>query len=785
MIVGYLVRWGRWLFPVLGSIGLLLFVHTLQKFGGFVLPGWGTAVLSVLVGITWLGYVLQLNLLNRIGGWTVVWMGIVILIGTLLSKETVIAYPEQASQAVTRSFDMAWKSIYGADIFKEYSLHQQLMQYAESLSKFDTHRAGQIALFAIFGVVLANCFLFPIDPARRWHYGRRVLLLLIVGLFWSLQVELLQVFSPSRMVAIVDFIESLIGSSIGIVVFALFNILYVTRKKASSNRRFNVLGVGIDAVNMQDCLELFEEIIQGMPSAEQGVANDEGGEVSITTLSSGLRTRLPAMTTAMGVAGIVESRRRQKLQRILNESVLNTPDGMPLVWLGKLFGLRRIERVYGPDLLRDACAYGEEKGWRHYFWGAAPGIVEKLKEVLEQKHPQIQISGICCPPFRPLTQEEEDALVEEVNASDTDIFWIGISTPKQLYFMDHIRDRLRCKIICPVGYAFDVNAGVEKDAPDWIKYSGLQWLHRGIKQPRLWKRYLPDNPVFIIKVFGQIFHLKRFPMFKHERPIRPYTDAEGYPRFPAGCVSLSAMTMESARDRVANWVETGQKHYVNICTADTVVQCYDRPDMAEIVMDAGMATTDGMPLVWLARHFGFEHATRVYGPDLMLELCRLSEEKGYSHYFYGATDEVLAELKTNLMSMFPSLKIAGMYSPPFRPLDESEKEEVAERINEAKPDIVWCGLGTPKQDYWVAEFRPRLNCAAILAVGAAFNFHAGHVRQAPRWMMKSGLEWLFRLGVEPKRLWRRYIIGNPRFIFQTFKQWIRAKHILKRLNRTQ
>ncbi|MDF7799790.1 WecB/TagA/CpsF family glycosyltransferase [Pontiellaceae bacterium B1224] len=595
------------------------------------------------------------------------------------------------------------------------------------------------------------------------------------------------------------------------------NLLYVIRKKSLADRRFNILGVGIDAVNMDDCLELFREIIEHEAgSMEPGASSNsklqtansaymypsqdetgslEMGDVSQTLksdighwtseifkLSSGLWTKLPAMTTAMGVAGIVESRRKQKLQRILNESVLNTPDGMPLVWLGRLFGQRQIERVYGPDLLRDACAYGEDKGWRHYFWGAAPGIVEKLKEVLEVKHPKIQISGICCPPFRPLTAEEEDALVEEVNASNTDVFWIGISTPKQLYFMDHIRDRLKCKIICPVGYAFDVNAGVEKDAPDWIKYAGLQWLHRGIKQPRLWKRYIPDNPMFVLKVFAQILHLKKFPMFRHERSIEPYKDEEGYDRFPAGCVSLSAMTMESARDRVANWVDTGQKHYVNICTADTVVQCYDRPDMARIVMDAGMATTDGMPLVWLAKHFGFQGATRVYGPDLMLNLCALSEVTGYSHYFYGATDEVLAELKNNLLVKFPKLKIAGMYSPPFRALEDAEKDEVAERINEAEPDVVWCGLGTPKQDYWVSEFRPKLNCAAILAVGAAFNFHAGHVRQAPRWMMKSGLEWLFRLCTEPKRLWRRYLIGNPRFVFQTLKQWIRAKHILKRMN---
>ncbi|MDZ8117336.1 WecB/TagA/CpsF family glycosyltransferase [Pontiella agarivorans] len=822
-MINFLVKWAKWFVPILGSILLFGFVHVFQQVGGFIFPGWSMAVFGLFFGVTLLGYLLQLNVLNRIGGIAVVFLAVVIVAGTLLPKQTIQSYPERTSQKVSEDFDAAWKAIYGKNLFEEFSLHNNLMAYLDSLADFDVHRAGQIGLFFLFGIALGICFLFPVDPIHRPEFLGRILLLLLCGFLWALQTELLQSLSPTRDVTFIGFLESLIGVSGGVVLFALFDVAYVSRKKALEDRRFNILGVGIDAVNMQDCLELFEEIIGKdinlecgsliplsdtaessflYPSQEETgtlelpdgqqfeVGSQESGAKTSNPkpqtpnylkLSSGLQTKLPAMTTAMGVAGIVESRRRQKLQRILNESVLNTPDGMPLVWLGKLYGQRRIERVYGPDLLRDACAYGEDKGWRHYFWGAAPGIVEKLKEVLEIKHPKIEIAGICCPPFRPLTKEEEDALVEEVNASNTDIFWIGISTPKQLYFMDHIRDRLKCKIICPVGYAFDVNAGVEKDAPDWIKYAGLQWLHRGIKQPRLWKRYLPDNPMFILKVFAQMLHLKRFPMFMHERPVEPYQDAEGYDRFPAGCVSLSAMTMESARDRVANWVETGQKHYVNICTADTVVQCYDRPDMAKIVKNAGMATTDGMPLVWLARHFGFKDATRVYGPDLMLELCRLSEEKGYSHYFYGATDEVLAELKINLLKKFPKLKIAGMYSPPFRPLEESEKTEVAERINAAKPDIVWCGLGTPKQDYWVSEFRPKLNCAAILAVGAAFNFHAGHVKQAPRWMMKCGLEWLFRLVTEPKRLWRRYIIGNPRFVFQTLKQWVRAKHILKRM----
>ncbi|MFL2860246.1 MAG: WecB/TagA/CpsF family glycosyltransferase [Pontiellaceae bacterium] len=771
----YLVNLSRRFIPAVGSIIVFFCIHVIQKIGGFMLPFWCVVVLSILWVALLLGYLLQFNIFKRIGGTLVCLLSIVIVVGTLLPQQTIQSYPEKTSQKVTEDFDVAWKSIYGKDLFEEFSLHRHLLQYAKSLTHFDVHRAGQVGLFSLFGMALGICFLFPVDPSERRSFIQRILLLLVVGLAWAFQTELLQVLSRTREVTFVGFIESFIGVSLGIFLFAVADVVYLNRKRSLEDRRFNILGVGIDAVNMTDCLELFEEVISYEPTAEsrqqRSVSTPKGQTANVLELSSGLRTKLPAMTTAMGVAGIVESRRNQTLQRILNESVLNTPDGMPLVWLGKMAGYRAIDRVYGPDLLRDVCAYGEDKGWRHYFWGAAPGIVEKLKEVLEEKHPKIEISGICCPPFRSLTQEEEDQLVEEVNESNTDIFWIGISTPKQLYFMDRIRDRLHCKIICPVGYAFDVNAGVEKDAADWIKYSGFQWLHRAIKQPRLWKRYLPDNPTFILKVIFQLLRFRSFPMCVHERVSQPYKDEDGYDRFPVGCVSLSAQTMSQACERVESWIEQGKKKYVNICTADTVVQCYDQPALAKIVMNSGMATTDGMPLVWLARRFGFAFAERVYGPDLMLALCSLSESRGYRHFFYGATDEVLDRLKINLLAQFPALAIAGMYSPPFRPLEKQEKDEVVEKINASGADIIWCGLGTPKQDYWVSEFRPLLEGSVILAVGAGFNFHAGSVRQAPRWMMKSGLEWLFRLIVEPRRLWRRYLIGNPRFLFQTRKQW--------------
>jgi len=229
-------------------------------------------------------------------------------------------------------------------------------------------------------------------------------------------------------------------------------------------------------------------------------------------------------------------------------------------------------------------------------------------------------------------------------------------------------------------------------------------------------------------------------------------------------IGISAITMPQAVDAVAGWIAARDRQYVNVCTTDVVLRAHDDPRLAEIIRSSGMATPDGMPLVWLGRQQGHD-VGRVYGPDLMLALCQQGLPAGWRHYFYGATEDVLRDLTDRLTTRFPNLQVAGVWAPPFRPLTEDEEAGVVARINEAHADLVWVGIGTPKQDFWMAHFRPRLEAPVLIAVGAAFNFHAGHVRQAPRWMMAAGLEWLFRLGMEPRRLWRRYLIGIPRFLW--------------------
>jgi N-acetylglucosaminyldiphosphoundecaprenol N-acetyl-beta-D-mannosaminyltransferase len=229
-------------------------------------------------------------------------------------------------------------------------------------------------------------------------------------------------------------------------------------------------------------------------------------------------------------------------------------------------------------------------------------------------------------------------------------------------------------------------------------------------------------------------------------------------------VGISAITLAQAVARIETWIKAGTRQYVSVCTVHTVMECRKEPAVRRAVNCAGLATPDGMPLVWLSKLGGHRPVSRVYGPDLMLALCQASARQGYSHYFYGGAAGVADLLAEKLQDRFPGLKVAGTYTPPFRPLAPAEKRQINDQINEAGPDLVWVGLGAPRQDLWMAEHRPHLAAPVLVGVGAAFDFHTGRIPQAPVWMRQSGLEWLFRLIQEPGRLWYRYLVYNPLFI---------------------
>jgi N-acetylglucosaminyldiphosphoundecaprenol N-acetyl-beta-D-mannosaminyltransferase len=237
------------------------------------------------------------------------------------------------------------------------------------------------------------------------------------------------------------------------------------------------------------------------------------------------------------------------------------------------------------------------------------------------------------------------------------------------------------------------------------------------------------------------------------------------PRFNVLGVSVSAMNLSIATQAILAAASDRRKGYVCVTGVHGVAEAQDDDSFRQILNGSFLNTTDGMPLVWLAKHYvGGSRIERVYGPDLMLEIFEATRDGSVSHFFYGGAPGVAEELTSKLEERFPGVRVVGTYCPPFRPLNAEEEADLTARVRETKPDLMWVGLSTPKQERFMAEYLPKLEVTVMLGVGAAFDFHSGRVRQAPRWIQRSGFEWLYRLCSQPRRLARRYLVNNPLFM---------------------
>ncbi|MBW4549745.1 MAG: WecB/TagA/CpsF family glycosyltransferase [Aphanocapsa sp. GSE-SYN-MK-11-07L] len=226
---------------------------------------------------------------------------------------------------------------------------------------------------------------------------------------------------------------------------------------------------------------------------------------------------------------------------------------------------------------------------------------------------------------------------------------------------------------------------------------------------------------------------------------------------------IDATSYADACDRIQAWAEQQTAGYVIAANVHVVMSAHWSQAFRQVVNGALLVTADGMPLVWGLRLLGIPEQSRVYGPDLMLAWCERATLTGLPIYLYGGTAAVLEKVTAALRSRFPGLAIAGSYAPPFRSLSPEEMSADAERIQASGARVVFVSLGCPKQEYWMAEQQSQIP-VVLIGVGAAFSFLSGEVSQAPRWMMRAGLEWLYRFWVEPRRLWQRYLINNPMFV---------------------
>jgi N-acetylglucosaminyldiphosphoundecaprenol N-acetyl-beta-D-mannosaminyltransferase len=229
-------------------------------------------------------------------------------------------------------------------------------------------------------------------------------------------------------------------------------------------------------------------------------------------------------------------------------------------------------------------------------------------------------------------------------------------------------------------------------------------------------------------------------------------------------VHVSAVNTDIAISEIVRWIKQGHRSYATLTGVHGVMESVRSEEIRLAHNCAGLVLPDGMPLVWVLRQGGFKFADRVFGPDLMLALFERSEQTGYRHFFYGTTPRTLTLLKDNLKLKFPAAAIVGDYAPPFRPAGAREDEATIDAINKSAADIIWVGLGCPKQELWMAQHRHRLSATVLIGVGAAFDIHAQLVREPPRWLLKTGLLMIFRVAMEPRRLAKRLLRNHPAFL---------------------
>lgn len=257
--------------------------------------------------------------------------------------------------------------------------------------------------------------------------------------------------------------------------------------------------------------------------------------------------------------------------------------------------------------------------------------------------------------------------------------------------------------------------------------------------------------------------------------LLPYSES-ALPRKGAAVLEafIDALSWDEAITQIAQWGAMHSSRYVCICNVHSVVTTTSDVEFKIAVNNADMATPDGAPIAWALRQLGYPSQERINGPDLMMKYLAEAERIGQSVFFHGSTDATLARLCVALRGQFPRLRIAGTHSPPFRPLSREEDEAIVDMINQSGANVVFVGLGCPKQEKWMADHRGRIN-AVMIGVGAAFDYHAGVIKRAPLWWQRNGLEWLYRLGSEPRRLFRRYMVTNTLFVIGFLRQFVTTK----------
>ena len=524
--------------------------------------------------------------------------------------------------------------------------------------------------------------------------------------------------------------------------------------------RITIAGCPVDSISRADTLAFVERVISERTPTRHGFVNAS----KVVRLQSD-----PELLEALATCDLINA------------------DGMAVVWASRILGKPLPERINGTNMMMDVINLADRKGYSLYLLGARPKVVEKVAHILRRDYPAIRLMGWHHGYF---SLEEEDSIVREIRQLNPDIVFVGMGTPKKEFWLRRNVAKIGVPFAMGVGGSFDVLAGLVKRAPNWAQNAGLEWLWRLAQEPRrMWRRYLLGNPHFMWLVASEKIHQRRETASQISKSpwrsgevrrtppqwhVEKGSSDEGLPTLNVLGVEIGALNMIRTIRTIESLISSKQQGYISCVAAHSLMECRRDSELRRIFNASRLTTPDGMSLVWLLRLSGHRHVERVYGPDLMLDVCQDSTIRGYRHFLFGGAPGVPEKLANRLLGQNPGLHIVGTYSPPMRSRMDNEDQQAIDQINAAQPDIVWVGIGTPKQERWMAEHMGKITAPALIGVGAAFDFLSGHKPQAPRWMQNSGLEWLFRLLSEPRRLWRRYA-EYPLFALLVLGQLLRLK----------
>ncbi len=441
-----------------------------------------------------------------------------------------------------------------------------------------------------------------------------------------------------------------------------------------------------------------------------------------------LENRTPHFAVAINPEKILKAKRDSKLEEILKRSDLNFVDGIGVIWGARIFYKRRFKgRVAGIDLLTAILKIASRKNYRVYLLGSTEKTIEKAAEIIKRMYSGIRIVGFHNGYFK-----DEKKIVNDIKESNADILFVGLGSPKQEKFIARNLNQVNVKFAMGVGGSFNVLSGEFKRAPETIQKLGLEWLYRFLLNPKRLPRIL-SLPKFIIL-------LMHYPE-KTKEEINFFG------------ITVSNRSMEETMHIAEQFIISGQFHLIVTLNGEMAAKAFKDKEFFDIIKKSDLVIPDGIGIVWGASINREKIIYRIPGVEFAWELLQTASEKGYTVYLLGAEEHVLEKAIERIKNYFPSLRIAGFHSGYF---DENEERHIIEEIRKNKVQILLVGIGSEKQEKWIWQHKD-LGIPLCIGVGGTFDVWSGRVKRAPKLIQKMGIEWLYRIIIQPSRIVR---IGN-------------------------